>query len=401
MLGVLAGCSSSSHQTGTTASSKPSASEPTITVGVLTDLTGPASNVSSFVPTGIKAGVGKAAEEGYNIKYVIADAGTNPAQALSAAQRLVQQDHVFAVIGMTAVLFAASSYLHSQGIPVVGANYDGSEWLTNDNMFSIYGYNDFTKVNTGIAKVVKLLGGTNLGLIGYGISPSAADTTKADAVAAQDAGLKAGYVNANVPFGSTNVEPLVLAMKAAGIDSFFPVTDTNTGLAAIVGLRQAGVNLKVAFLAEGEGDLLAAGPATEQQAKGVYFPGAYEPVQMNTAATKAFQAALKKYAGVTAPPSLNQYFSYLSIDGIVQGLKLAGPNPTQAKFIQAMLGITKYDALGLLGNHPLSFAMADRGQAAGSPLCQYLTRWNGTSFDLVPGADPICGQYTGQSVAAS
>ena len=372
-----------------------------MTVGVLTDLSGPASNVSSFVPTGIKAGVGKAAEEGYNIKYVIADAGTNPAQALSAAQRLVQQDHVFAVIGMSAVLFAAAPYLHSHGIPVVGANYDGSEWLTDENMFSVYGYNDFTKVNDGIVKAIKLLGGTNLGVIGYAISPSAADTTKAYGIAARDGGREAGYVNANVPFGSTNVGPLVLAMKAAGIDSFFPVTDTNTGLAAIVGLRQQGVDLKVAFLAEGEGDLLGSGPATEEQAKGVYFPSAYQPVQMNTSATKAFQAALKKYAGVTNPPSLNQYFSYLAIDGVVRGLKLAGPHPTQAGFIQAMLGITSYGGLGLLGSHPISFAMSARGQAAGTPLCQYLTRWNGTSFDLVPGADPICGQYTGQSVAAS
>jgi branched-chain amino acid transport system substrate-binding protein len=323
-------------------------------------------------------------------------------QALTAAKRLVQEDHVFAVIAMSGVFFSAAPYLHSAGVPVVGANYDGSEWLTNDNMFSIYGYNDYTKVQTGLGQEMKMLGGTNLGTIGYSISPSSAATTRGFAASAQAAGLKAGYVNPDVPFGSTNVGPLVLAMKSAKIDSFFPVTDTNTGLAAIVGLRQQNVDLKAAWLAEGQGDLLASGPATERAATGVYFGGSYEPVQMNTPATKQFQSDLKTFSGVTALPSLNQYLSYLSIDGVVQGLKASPPHPTQAQFIQAMLGITSYDAAGLLGSHPFSFAMSTRGKDAGTILCQYLTEWTGSQFVLVPGIDPLCGSYIpGLTVSSS
>ena len=79
------------------------------------------------------------------------------------------------------------------------------------------------------------------------------------------------------PDRSTNVAPLVLAMKSAGIDSIYPVTDPDTALAAIVGLRQQGVDLKVPFLAETEGDLLAGGSASLQQAKGIYMTTLYEP----------------------------------------------------------------------------------------------------------------------------
>jgi ABC-type branched-subunit amino acid transport system substrate-binding protein len=400
---LLAACSSSSKagqssstttgSTGTTGSA--GASEPTVTIGVVTDLTGPGSNTSQFTPDGVKAGVALAASEGYHIKYVLADAATNPTQALTAAQKLVEQDHVFAVIGMSAVFFSAASYLASKGIPVIGADYDGPEWLTTPSMFSVFPYEDFTKVSTSTGEIVKMLGGTNLATLGYSISPSSADTAKAYGLSAQDAGIKAGYVNANVPFGSTNVGPLVLAMKSDGIDSIDPVTDTNTGLAAIVGLRQEGVDIKVGILSEVEGDLLAGGSAAEQQSKGLYLGGLYAPPQLNTTATKELASYLKSADGISTPPTLNEYMGYLSVDALVEGLKKAGPNASQASFIQAMEGITDYTGRGLLPK-PISFAAAGRGDTV---PCSYLVQWTGSTFDLVNGIDPFCGgKLTGQKV---
>ena len=51
----------------------------TITIGVLADITGAGSNTAGSFPTGIKAGIGVADKEGYDIKYVVADTGTSPA----------------------------------------------------------------------------------------------------------------------------------------------------------------------------------------------------------------------------------------------------------------------------------------------------------------------------------
>ena len=62
-------------------------------------------------PKGIQAGIGVAKAEGYNIKYVEADTGSTPTGALTAAQRLVEQDHVFAVLGDSSLFFAAAPYL--------------------------------------------------------------------------------------------------------------------------------------------------------------------------------------------------------------------------------------------------------------------------------------------------
>jgi branched-chain amino acid transport system substrate-binding protein len=405
-LAVIAGCSSSASRSAALATAPPSgpptttaaaapattsAPGPPITIGVLTDLTGLAASTEASIPAGIKAGVGVAQAEGYNIKYVVADAATSPTGALTAAQKLVDEDHVFGVIALSALTFAAANFLTSHGVPVVGAAIDGPEWVTAKNMFSIDGTEDFTKAYDQAGKFFTMEGVTNLAALGYGITPSSALSTKGTAISAENAGIKVGYLNANFPFGSTNVGPIALAIKDAGSDGLYAGVETSTSFALITALRQQGVHLKAPFLPIGYGgDLLDAGPAAMQAAQGVFFSVGYEPVEMHTPATERFQAALKQYAGVTIDPTFNQYLAYLSVDGFVTGLKAAGPNPTQASFINAMLGIDHYDAAGLYGSsYSIGFGMAQRG--AGSSLCTWMTQFSGSTFQLVPGADPVCG----------
>jgi hypothetical protein len=45
---------------------------------------------------------------------------------------------------------------------------------------------------------------------------------------------------------------------------------------------------------------------------------------------------------------------------LVQGLKAAGSNPTQASVISAMQQIHNYNGAGLYGTHSVSFALATR-----------------------------------------
>ncbi len=394
---VIAGCGSSTKQgAGGSGSTK------TYTLGLLTDLTGVAASAEMSTPNGVKAGVGLVNSEGYKIKYVVADAQSSPTGALAAAQKLVEQEHVFAVVAVSGLTFAASSYLTAHGVPVIGAATDGPEWIASRNMFSVFGTQDYTKVSTTVGNVFKLLGVTNLAALGYGVVPSAAESAKASAVSAQNAGIKVGYLNANFPFGSTDVGPVALAMKSARVDGFTGDVEENTTFALIEALRQQGVNLKAALVAVGYGaDLTQAGPGAEQAAQGAYFTVAYEPVEMHTAATERLANALKTYAGVTQP-TLNEYIGYASVDAFVTGLKKAGSNPTRASFINAMLGIRSYNAAGLFGSHSIGFALDQRGLVGGADNCLWLTKYVGTSFQLVPGADPICGStLPGKTVSPS
>jgi branched-chain amino acid transport system substrate-binding protein len=400
---AAAGCSSSS-KSGSTSPTSGGSSSPTsgggsgggktYTVGVLTDLTGPGATNSFTIPKGVQAGIGRAAREGYNIKYVVADTGTSPTGVLTGAQKLVREDHVFAVIANSALTFAAAPYLKSQGIPVIGAAVDQDEWVRNSNMFSIIGTQDYSKVYSMFGQFFQAVGVTNLASLGYSISPSSAKSAKGAALSVEQYGIKVGYLNAEFPFGGTNTGPAVLAMKSAGINGFSGAVQTNTVFAIINGLRDAGVTNVKSLMATGYGgDLVQGGPGAVQSAQGVYFLTSFEPVEMKTDATKQIQSDLQHYAGVpTGVPTFAEYQGYVSIDLFVQGLKAAGANPTQASLINALLGMTAYNGAGLWGTHTLSFAMADRGQASGIQNCWWITQFQGETFHLVSGMTPLCGK---------
>jgi branched-chain amino acid transport system substrate-binding protein len=397
---AAAGCSSSS-KSGSSSPTSGGSSSPTsggsnggkaYTVGVLTDLTGLAATNALTYPKGVQAGIGVAAKEGYNIKFVTVDTGSSPTGALSGAQKLVEQDHVFAVVGSSAFMFAAAPYLKSKGIPVIGAAVDASEWITDANMFSIIGTQDYNKVYSQPGLFFKMVGVTNLAALGYSISPSSSLSAKATAAAAEHYGIKVGYLNAQFPFGGTNTGPAVLAMKSAGVNGFQGAVETQTIFAIINDLRDAGVTVKALMSTGYGGDLVTGGPGAVQAAQGVYFLTSFEPVEMNTAATQQLQSALKTYAGVFTAPTFAEYLGYVSIDAFVQGLKAAGANPTQASLINAMLGMTAYNGAGLWGSKTLSFALADRGKVSGIDNCWWITQFQGTTFHVVSGMTPLCGE---------
>jgi ABC-type branched-subunit amino acid transport system substrate-binding protein len=392
---VTAACSSSSKSAsggGGSPTGSAGTAGKTLTVGVLTDLTGLGSTSAHTLPEGVKVGVGWAASQGYHIKYIVVDTATNPAQALTSAQKLVTQDHVFAVIANSAITFAAAPFLASHGIPVVGAGVDATEWITDRNMFSIIGDLDFTRVYSVWGTVMKKLGVTNLASLGYSISPSSADTAKGNAISAQLAGLKVGYLNANFPFGGTNVGPAALAIKAAGSDGLITSIEQNTEFALVDALRNLGAPIKVVLNATGYGaDLAGGGPGATRIAQGQYFLTSTEPMEMNTPATQKAAADFQKYGGITGDPTFGEYQGYLSIAALVQGLKAAGSNPTQASFIDAMNKITNFNGLGLYGNHSIDFSPANRGKVEGADNCDYITMYSGSSFHLVNGMEPICG----------
>jgi len=94
--------------------------------------------------------------------------------------------------------------------------------------------------------------------------------------------------------------------------------------------------------------------------------------------------------GVNTDPTFAEYQGYLSVDLLVQGLEKAGPNPTRARLIAALNGIKNYNAAGLLGSQTLNIR-ARTPVPSGVDNCLWFTRLSGTEFQLVPGAEPLCG----------
>jgi branched-chain amino acid transport system substrate-binding protein len=360
-----------------------------LTIGVLTDLTGAAAGGDSPSVQGIKAGVYEAKKDGYTINYVVADTQTSVSGALAAAQQLVRLDHVFAVIAVSALTFAAAPYLTSQNIAVIGASTDGPEWLTSKNMFNPDGYTDNTKIATTVGQLLKNEGATSVASIGYGIGNSAA-AAKGWGASAKSVGLTVGYLNDNLSFGTTNMEPVALAMHNAGVNALESALATNSDLALVVDMRQQGVQLKAVMLPAGYGeDLDQAGPAAQQDAQNVIFQLNFEPIEMHTKATEQFTGDLAA-AGIHEEPDYAAYEGYTSMAMLVAGLQAAGSDPTSAGLISSLNAMKSFDAWGLLGSHPFNPSVRV-GTSYGVDYCEYYAQWSGSAFHLVQGADPLCG----------
>jgi ABC-type branched-subunit amino acid transport system substrate-binding protein len=381
---IAAGCGSSSHSAST------GSGRPTYTIGLLTDLTGPAASGSLTAEKGLQAGIWRAQREGYNLKYVVADTGSSPTGALTAARKLVEENHVLAVVAISPLTVLAASFFASHAVPVIGSNEDGTEWLTARNMFATTGgANTATEITTEWGQYMKMQGVTNMASVGYTLTSSSnAATNWADSVKSE--GIKIGYLNTKFPLGSTNVGPAVLQMKQDGVNGLVAALAPNTGLAIVTSLRQDGVTMKAVLLSGGYGgDLSQGGPDAAQQAQGVSFYLPFEPVELHTAGTEAFVQALRA-VGVQGDPSFAEYNAYLSVDILVQGLKSAGAHPTQAGLISALNGIHDYTGAGLFGGHTLDLGTRPNSES-GVDHCEWYTKLEGTSYALVPGAEPLCG----------
>jgi ABC-type branched-subunit amino acid transport system substrate-binding protein len=362
----------------------------TYTIGLMIDETGLAASSYKTFAKGVAAGIAATAGQGYHFRLVTADTGSLPNSALSAAQKLVEEDHAFAVIAGSSLVFGASTWLTAHGIPLIGGASDGPEWLHAQNMFSVYGRPDPTKVATPLGQFLKMEGASNLASVGYSISPLSAEAAESQAASARAAGLKIGYLNANFPFGSTNVQPVALAMKSAGANSLYAAVEPSTALALVTAARQEGITLKGAVLATGYGaDLLQGGNAAVQAAQGVDFQQEFEPVEMHNAATQRMLQALKK-VGVRGDPSYAEDVGYTSVGLLVRGLQAAGSNPTQASFIRALSHVKNWNAMGLLGKQMVDMSL-NGTNVFGPGECIYMTQLRGSSFHLIPKADPICG----------
>lgn len=396
---TITACSSSkSASTGSGGGSTPSGG--TIKLGVMSDLSGPAASGFLTAEKGVKAYVDSVnaagGVNGQKLSYVMADTNSTPAGALTAAQKLVQQEKVFAIIDVSSDFFGAEAYLLKQGIPVVGGAFDGPEWTvkSNTNLFASVGVTDYSKVSSATGEYMKARGVTSCGSIGYASSQSAQASATAVVKSCEAAGLKNGYLNNQVPFGSTDMGAVAIAIKNSGVDGVELPTVPNTAFALLGALQQLGVKLKSALLSTGYGGDLLASSAAVAAAQGYEFSSVGNPVEANTPATQK-QVANLAAVGVTGPPTFAEQEAYIATSAFVAGLKAAGNNPSQKSFSTAMRAVKGFDADGLLAPGKVDFDSYDQiGGGSGAAGCIFAAQLKGSKFVVVPGT-PLCGKIIG------
>lgn len=403
---LIVACSSSSS-TGSSSSSSGSgssagASGRTIKIGLLTSLTGPSAPDYVSTQDGLKARLGvfnAASKDGTKIEFVTVDDASTPQGDLAGAKQLIQQDKVFAVIGLSPYLVGALPYIETTKVPFLttgdtSASYDNP---ANTNLFASYGSaGSKYPVATTYGKFMKSQGVTVGGAVAYGTAVASVGAATAAMESMKAAGVAAPYLNTALDFTTTDVSPQVQGMKTAGVNGFYAPLISTTSFEILTGLKQAGQSVKVALLPEGYGGDLLKNNAAVTAAQGAFFQTYGAPVELQTPATKAFQAALKQYAGVTGDPSKGDYDGWITADLFVRGLQAAGDSATQADYITKLRAVTDFNAGGLL---PIAVDMTKFGNEAIGTVsnCFYVVQLKGQAFVPVPNASPVCGDLTGKN----
>ncbi len=398
---VLSACGSDDEDDGGGGGGEGAGGGGPIELGFLTSLSGPAAVSFGGVQEGAEARLAAYAEEGRecsdaDFEVVMADDTSSPQGALAAAQMLVQQEEVYAVLPVSARFFGAGDFAGAQAdTPFVGVSIDGgAQWQDADfrNLFSAIGTIDYEKVATTHGEYFQSVGGTRIAAVSVD-SPSSAGAAEAAVAGAESLGLERGYLNTTVPPGSTDVGTIVLGIQESGADVLFLPVNPDTGFAIVAGLKQAGVEMKSIVLVSGYGaDLLASGPAV-QAAQGVSFQNVWAPTELDTEATQFQSEALREFAGSESGiPSFSQGMAWLATDLFLHGLELAGCDASQQEYMDTLREDDTFDGGGLLGA-AIDFAqVGDIASGNGPGNCFYVVTLEGENFVPEPDGSPVCGE---------
>jgi branched-chain amino acid transport system substrate-binding protein len=222
---ALTGCGSSD--------SKPSSAGSTVTgtpfvLGSICSCTGP-----------VAASIGKSLDvlgawakyvnahgglNGHPVKLVTEDDGQNPARALAAAKKLVEQDKVQAIVGEMSLVDASwASYVDSKGIPVVGGVPVDAPFMTDPNFFP----SGTTLPVLLLAEVSRAAaaGHKTLGVLYCSETPVCAQLPKIVEALGAQAGLK--VVSAQVSQSAPSYTAPCLAFKSKGVTAVFAAVNSD------------------------------------------------------------------------------------------------------------------------------------------------------------------------------
>jgi branched-chain amino acid transport system substrate-binding protein len=380
---------------GLTASA-PGITKTTIKIGIVSDVTG--ANASSFgtaaaaMETRFKEINAAGGIDGRKITWAVGDTTSSPTGAESAVQDLVENKGVFAIAELSTVFSSAAPFLEQGGIPVTGIPLDGPEWFEqpNTNMFSVEGngtpaggpvYSDGGFWKAIGAKKISYVEANAAAAITYG--DGVYESIKRDGLQPCDKTI--------VPIGGVNFTAFALSFKAAGCDTAESANVLSSSLAMATALHQAGLTKVKIVFAAGPSQQIYQSPQDEAAANGAFFLGGeLSSATYTNAASKAFLAGLKKYdpAYTGGLPDLGEADGWAVANLMVEGLQVAGRNPTRKSFITNLRKVTDWTDSGLSAQ-PINFVHF--GQNPSEQCFTYVQFVNKKFVPFPRNGKPFCG----------
>ena len=242
------GSESPTEATSTTTADAPSGGGPTntIIVGSLATASGAlagrasarSSTASRPTSTPSTPRAGWTVDE-IDLKYQADDTGS-PTDDTIQARNLVEQDHVFAVVGVGTPFFTGASFFAAEGTPVFGYVVS-QDWNDHPNLFGAYGsYLDYAEVQPGLVDIAKSAESEVGGRGGLRHRRPVQRRLRLCDRRAQAAGVHVGFQDLAFGLGA-NPTADVLSMKAAHADFLISCMEGSDNLAFDRAMHQNGM----------------------------------------------------------------------------------------------------------------------------------------------------------------
>jgi ABC-type branched-subunit amino acid transport system substrate-binding protein len=264
--------------------------------------------------------------------------GNNSAQVQAA----VAQDNAFAVF-IAALLFTGSKTLAQQNVPTFGWNIN-QEWIGPTNFFPNAGALCFKCARPGLPSLAKEIKATKVAALAYTAQQSADCVAGIQASFKKYPVAKIVFTDTSLPFGITDLSAQVARMKSLGVQFIAPCMDVNGVFTLAKEMKKQGLNAVMELPNSYDQDFM--------KANGDYFEGDYVlpgflafEVEKQPKEMQDFFEWMEKDNKKVVELSMH---GWIAANQFVTGLKLAGPDFTRDKVIQALNGVTDFTADGLL-----------------------------------------------------
>jgi branched-chain amino acid transport system substrate-binding protein len=339
----------------------PGVTAKTVLIGGTFPFSGPASSYAP-IPVGMKAYFsyinatktnGKRGVLGRQILFNAQDDGYNPALTIQKTKELVEQNHVFALVGGlgTEPQEAVTAYANQQKVPQIYVSTGATEWGARDQHAShpwTIGWQPDYQSEAAIygRYIVKNLPSAKIGIIyqndSYGRDyinglESSLGSHKSQIVSQQGFSVR-----------DPSLANQVIALRRAGVDTLMifgtptPTITTYATMAAI-GWKPANIFLNSVSATDyfmGVAVAKAGAAAVNGSISTYYTKDPANAAWNNDKGMKLYKSIMAKYAPEGARVTDGLYvYGMAKAYTFVQALKAAGPNPTRAGLMKAVLNM--------------------------------------------------------------
>lgn len=363
---VLAACSNAKSSSGGSTASAPGVTATEIRVGGLAAITGPLGDQYEPIFKGVQAYIDMVNEQGgvngRRIRLVAKrDDATNPSRNLAQARALVEEDKVFAVLGVASPIFTGGRYLADNRVPTFGWNVN-PEWAQGDALFGEKGsYLNFKHPGPELPYIATRVGAKKVGVVAY-TAVQSADCADGQVNGYKKYGLDVVLKDTSLPFGVTDISADIQRLRQAGVQFVGTCMDPTGNTLLSRSLKQFGLNDVKQYWPNGyDQDTLS---KFADLMEGVYFTSDFVP----------FEAASQSAGMRTFLDQMHRRFpdqqisevvlaGWVNADLFVTALRDVGKNVTRQKLIADINKKRDWTAHGTFS--PIDWTIAHH---ANSPL---------------------------------